>query len=364
MTAAYNNYDVHKSRPQNGSRAGQGKSQKKMRRWNLIDATFKCADGRGKHNMGYTYVRVYHTNYTCQYCFQTTWRDRTLLPDSGKAKLNYTPKQNAYYVCHTCNLKLKSCKYSIYTYNLYHVAHIMDVPLLTNRGGRKPASKQMLRRRFFLCALCSVCCMRAVHHRGQFFAAGRFTPATNPVVETLLHTDPFTHRRFYTQTLLHTKVFTHRPFYTQTLLHTETFTHRPFYTQTSLHRDAFTHRRFYTQTHRSFYTQTCSHRDGVTHRPFYTQTFLHTNIFTKKCFYAQTLLHRDTFTHRHFYTQTLVRTNIFRQTRFYTQTLLHKHTLFHTDAFTHKHVYTQTLLHTDPLHTEAFSQRPFYTQTF
>lgn len=29
MTAAYNSYDVHKSRPQNGSRAGQGKSQKK-----------------------------------------------------------------------------------------------------------------------------------------------------------------------------------------------------------------------------------------------------------------------------------------------------------------------------------------------
>ena len=27
------------------------------------------------------------------------------------------------------------------------------------RGGRKPASKQMLRRRFFLCALCSVCCI-------------------------------------------------------------------------------------------------------------------------------------------------------------------------------------------------------------
>ena len=82
--------------------------------------------------MGYTYVGVYHTNYTCQYCFQTTWRDRTLFPDSGKAKLNYTPKQNAYYVCHTCNLKLKSCKHSIYTYNLYHVAHFMDVPLLTN----------------------------------------------------------------------------------------------------------------------------------------------------------------------------------------------------------------------------------------
>lgn len=55
-----------------------------------------------------------------------------MFPDSGKAKLNYTPNQNAYYVCHTCNLKLKSCKHSIYAYNLYHVAHIMDVPLLAN----------------------------------------------------------------------------------------------------------------------------------------------------------------------------------------------------------------------------------------
>ena len=37
----------------------------------------------------------------------------------------------------------------------------------------------------------------------------------------LLHTDIFTHKRFYTQTLSHTDVFTHRSFYTQTLLHTE-----------------------------------------------------------------------------------------------------------------------------------------------
>ena len=55
-------------------------------------------------------------------------------------------------------------------------------------------------------------------------------------MQTLLHTDAFTHRRFYTQTLLHTDAFPHRPFYTQTLLHTNTFTHRRF------------HRDFYTET--------------------------------------------------------------------------------------------------------------------
>ena len=44
--------------------------------------------------------------------------------------------------------------------------------------------------------------------------------------QTLLHTNTFTHRRFYTQTLLHTEAFTHKHFYTQTLLHTNTFTHR------------------------------------------------------------------------------------------------------------------------------------------
>ena len=65
-------------------------------------------------------------------------------------------------------------------------------------------------------------------------------------------TELFTDRRFCTQTLLHTDAFTHRHFYThtQTVLHTETFTHRRFYTQKLLHTDVFTHRRFY--THRNF----------------------------------------------------------------------------------------------------------------
>ena len=43
---------------------------------------------------------------------------------------------------------------------------------------------------------------------------------------TLLHTEAFAHRSFYTQKLLHTEVFTHKHFHTQELLHTNTFTHR------------------------------------------------------------------------------------------------------------------------------------------
>ena len=35
-----------------------------------------------------------------------------------------------------------------------------------------------------------------------------------------LHTNTFTHKRFYTLTLLHTDAFTHRRFHTQTRLHT------------------------------------------------------------------------------------------------------------------------------------------------
>ena len=59
--------------------------------------------------------------------------------------------------------------------------------------------------------------------------------------QTLLHTNPFTHRSFYIQKLLHRHV------YTQIRLHTDTFTHRPFYTQELLlHTNACTHRSFYT----------------------------------------------------------------------------------------------------------------------
>ena len=41
-------------------------------------------------------------------------------------------------------------------------------------------------------------------------------------LQTLLHTDAFTHKHFS-----RTETFTHRSFHTQKLLHTNTFTHRP-----------------------------------------------------------------------------------------------------------------------------------------
>ena len=73
----------------------------------------------------------------------------------------------------------------------------------------------------------------------------------------MLQTDPFTHRRFYTQTLLHTYALTHRGFYTQKLLHRDSFTHRSFDTQTLVHTDISTEKRFYTETllHRNIFTQ-------------------------------------------------------------------------------------------------------------
>ena len=89
---------------------------------------------------------------------------------------------------------------------------------------------------------------------------------------TLLHTNAFTHGRFYTQSLPHIDAFTDR----QTLLQTD--------------------RCFYRQTDRRLYTQKLFHTDAFTHRSFYTEAFTH------RRFYRQALLHTDAFTHRRFYT--------------------------------------------------------------
>ena len=60
---------------------------------------------------------------------------------------------------------------------------------------------------------------------------------------------PFIQTFDFTLTLLHTDMFTHRHFYTQTFLQTgAAFTHKRFDAQKLLHIDAFTHRHFYTQT--------------------------------------------------------------------------------------------------------------------
>ena len=76
--------------------------------------------------------------------------------------------------------------------------------------------------------------------------------------QTLLHTDSFTHKPFYTQTILQTNALMQRRFCATALLHTDLFTHKPFCTQTLLHVDTFTHRCFYTQ----MLLQTLLHTNG------------------------------------------------------------------------------------------------------
>ena len=72
----------------------------------------------------------------------------------------------------------------------------------------------------------------------------------------LLHTDAFTHRRFYSQTVSHTQII--------------------------LLTDACTRKCIYTHTHATFYTRSpkirtnaLSHKETFTSRPCYIQTLLH-----------------------------------------------------------------------------------------
>ena len=196
-------------------------------------------------------------------------------------------------------------------------------------------------------------------HRNTF--THEFCTQRRFYTETLLHTEPltlhtnaFTHRRFYTQTILHGDPFTHRSLYTQTLLHTNLLTEKHFYTQTLLHTNIFTQRRC---THRPFEPCHGSVRlqcHIVEAKQLYTETLLrtkpaHRDAFTPKRFYTQTLY----TTHKRFCTQTLLHTDAFTQRPFYTQKLLH------TDPFTHKYIYRETLLHTD-----AFTYKHLHTETF
>ena len=112
---------------------------------------------------------------------------------------------------------------------------------------------------------------------------------------TLIPTEDFTHRTFYTQ-----KLFSRSRFCTQTLLHTDAFTHRSFYTQKLLHTEAFTQTLLHTQiiAHRSFL-----HVDAFAHRSVYTQELLHKEAFAHRCFYTQERLHTDTFTRTFLHTE-------------------------------------------------------------
>ena len=141
-------------------------------------------------------------------------------------------------------------------------------------------------------------------------------------MQTLLHTDTFTHRHFCPQKLLHTEPFTHRSFF-----HAAAFAHRRFYTQTLLRTEAFTRRNFYTQkllhtdafTHTSYCTQKL-----FTRRRFCTQKRLHAGTFTQTNFCAQKLLHTGAFTHRHFYTDF----STHRSTRYHFTPVLYDQTSF------------------------------------
>ena len=122
-------------------------------------------------------------------------------------------------------------------------------------------------------------------------ATGRRTTSWAPIHWTLLHTNPFTHKPFYTHTILRTNALMQRGFYTQRLLHTEAFAHRTllhadrFDTQKLLHTKTFTHKSFYTQntfTHICFNTQTLLHTYALTHGSFYTQTLPHTDLHTHR----------------------------------------------------------------------------------
>ena len=97
------------------------------------------------------------------------------------------------------------------------------------------------------------------------------------------------------------------------LIHREPSTQSRFYTQKPLHRTAFTHRTF---TNRSLYT----HTQKLTLRSFYREKpFTQSSFYTEKhlkyteAFTHRRLLHRDAFTHRSLY-----------KGSFYTQRLLHR----------------------------------------
>ena len=97
-------------------------------------------------------------------------------------------------------------------------------------------------------------------HRYKHALALQSTCFTQKLPQTLLHTEVFSHRCFYTQKFLRTHSVAHSRFYTQKVFNTDIFTHRHF-----LHTAACTHRHFYTQfvltRHRSLYAQTSLHKN-------------------------------------------------------------------------------------------------------
>ena len=97
--------------------------------------------------------------------------------------------------------------------------------------------------------------------------------------QTLLHTDPFTHKPFYTQTILHTDAFTYKSFYN--LLHTDPFSHKIAFTHT---RERVARRPPKSQFHLSFWHSTIISCERVARKLAKSQfyyTFGHQNVWIR-----------------------------------------------------------------------------------
>ena len=181
----------------------------------------------------------------------------------------------------------------------------------------------------------------------------------------LLHTEPFTHRSFYTQELLHTDAFTHRRFYTQTLLHRH-FLHTevPFYL--SFRRSNFIScervvadpwkSQFYFSFSRERLRRVLRRKAAVVIH-LHTLTFadLHLHTLTSADLHLHTLtsadLHLHTFTSADRHLHTLTSADLHLHTL--TSADLHLHTL--TSADLHLHTLTSADLY---LHTLTSADHP------
>ena len=184
----------------------------------------------------------------------------------------------------------------VYIYVTYK-KHTNNIP---EKGGRKPASKQMLRRRCFLCALCSVCCIWELCTTEINFSLLAVSPqqpilllrlgglsqkycmanlrnlAVSRWLEIVfirpMHSkrmkDQTTQPRVYpgdlavqqafAKTFYNTTIECLRYVYPQTdaFTHTDPFTHKHLYTETLLHTEGFTHRQTDPFTHKHLHTET------------------------------------------------------------------------------------------------------------
>ena len=154
-----------------------------------------------------------------------------------------------------------------------------------------------------------------------------------------------------THTHTHAKTFTQ-----STLVHGEhdrTFAHRSF-----MHTNTFTHKRFYTHTHKGFSPTTVfKHKRSYTQLFSYQQILFYTQAFIPRSFNTQKLLHTNTFTHRSVYTQQAFTYRSFCRPMLLPQKLLHaKPLLLHDLLGSTKTNPFETRC--DPTHADTYAQ-PF-----